>query len=57
MGGERGRTIYFDARDFSVYVRKHPPVKLVEICEKEERYQKNLKDKQKLNGANINLWR
>jgi chemotaxis protein CheD len=56
MGGNRGRTIYFDARDFSVFVRKHQTVKLAEIWEKENRYTKQLKNKQKLDHSNICLW-
>ncbi|MBU2515366.1 chemotaxis protein CheD [bacterium] len=56
MGGTRGRTIYFDSRDYSVYVRKHQAVKLVEIFERERQYSERLNNNQTEANTNICLW-
>ncbi len=56
LGGTQGRTIYFDWRDYSVYVRRHHPVDLSSLLEKEKKYQEGMKRHQDTNGDNITLW-
>lgn len=56
LGGSRGRTIYFVATDFSVFVRKHDPVNLDKLLETEEQYSRRIKLEQQKKQDNINLW-
>jgi len=55
LGGLSGRVIYFDARDFSVHVRKI--TKTIEsIYKREEQYCKTVVETQKRAKADIDLW-
>jgi chemotaxis protein CheD len=56
LGGTNGRNIYFDSKDYSVYVKKHHPVNLKELIETENLYRAGIEKKQKENHQNINLW-
>jgi len=55
LGGVSGRVIYFDARDFSVHVRKIKRT-IRSIAEKEEQYWKRTVDRQKKSETCVNLW-
>lgn len=56
MGGTQGRTIYFDSRDYSVYVKKHKAVRLSRLVEQERSYKEGIKQQEAMNNKNINLW-
>lgn len=55
LGGVSGRVIYFDARDFSVHVRKIKRT-IKAITRKEEQYWKTTVDRQKKPVTYVDLW-
>ena len=55
LGGLSGRVIYFDARDFSVHVRKI--TKTIEsIYKREEQYCEAVVETQKRAKTDVDLW-
>ncbi len=56
LGGNRGRTIYFVSSDFSVFVRKHDPVNIKDLVEKEKQYRRTVKHQQETKKTDISLW-
>jgi len=56
LGGDRGRTIYFLSTDFSVYVRKHEPVRLSELIATESAYEKHIRLREQTEKGDVSLW-
>jgi len=56
LGGALGRNIYFVSSDYSVYVRKHQPYKMVNLFEYEKEYQEKLKREQNQRKPDVSLW-
>jgi chemotaxis protein CheD len=63
LGGDLGRVIYFDTRDFSVYVRKIPQTRSIKLMERDHHvWQRELREHERgsqrgeLGAANIELW-
>jgi len=63
LGGEHGRVIYFDTRDYAVYVRKIKKTQSMKLAERDHRvWQRELGEHEQpaspggLAAANIELW-
>lgn len=56
LGGDRGRTIYFVASDYSVFVKKHDPVNLSNLLIKEKDYNNRIKQEQNAEAHNVSIW-